>query len=240
MNGNIRIGVNRRRSAIVIVSLLVSFVAVPSAALGSNADAARACQVGGYSSLQGTNGTTFKNAGECVSFVARGGTITGVTTNCAFTAGISGCVEFDNVVVYMGGLPTGSWTSVSGMFSFAPVTSWDTSTTVVVSGSGTWSTSTNASGTWAATGRSSIYLTTFFDEVSSSFGLCSAATVRYVGVHLDIAGDGVAAGSVFELGLRNATSGTNYVQYQGFSTVNTGEPIGLHNTTDVSGVTVRC
>ena len=34
---------------------------------GGNADAAHACQQGGYASLLGSDGTTFQNAGECMS-----------------------------------------------------------------------------------------------------------------------------------------------------------------------------
>jgi hypothetical protein len=39
-----------------------------------NSDAAHKCQHGGYRSLVGADGTTFRNTGKCVSFAARGGT----------------------------------------------------------------------------------------------------------------------------------------------------------------------
>ena len=40
-----------------------------------NSDAAKACQQGGYANLVGADGTQFANAGECVSYAARGGTL---------------------------------------------------------------------------------------------------------------------------------------------------------------------
>jgi hypothetical protein len=40
---------------------------------GGNSDAAHKCQKGGYLSLVGADGTTFKNVGKCVSFAAHGG-----------------------------------------------------------------------------------------------------------------------------------------------------------------------
>jgi hypothetical protein len=45
-----------------------------------------------------------------------------------------------------------------------------------------------------------------------------------------------------QLQIRVATSGTNYVLYQGFSATPppAGEPLGIHQGTDVSGVTIRC
>lgn len=39
-----------------------------------NSDAAKKCQKGGYKSLVGADGTTFRNVGACVSFAAHGGT----------------------------------------------------------------------------------------------------------------------------------------------------------------------
>ena len=226
----------------LLAALTIVVLLVPSVALAANADAAHACQQGGYADLQGTDGTLFKNTGECVAFVARGGVITGVSTGCAFTAGVSGCIELDDVVVYLGtsGATSADWTSLSGMFSFAPVTNWGPTTTVTVAGSGTWVTSTGLSGTWTATTRSSIYPTTFFDTGTSSFTTCAAADTRNVGVHFDLAGGGVPSGSAIEIGVRMATWGINFVQYQGFTTGASGEPFGIHTTTDVSGVTVRC
>lgn len=227
---------------VLVVGASVTAVVTTPASAGPAEDAAHACQQGGYATLQGTDGTTFKNTGECVSFVARGGTITNVSHTCTFVAGTSGCVVLDNVVVPSPGL--GTSTTLSGMFTFAPITSWDTTTTVAVAGSGTWTTSTGSSGTWSATDRSSIYFTHFFDSTSGTFTTCAGADTRWVGVHFDVYSAGSLVGEI-ELQLRDATSGTNYVEYQGFTSTGSGEPWGLHDATatapaDVSGVTLHC
>jgi len=41
----------------------------------SNASNAHACQDGGFASLQRADGTRFKNAGDCTSYAAKGGTL---------------------------------------------------------------------------------------------------------------------------------------------------------------------
>ena len=43
-------------------------------------DAAKACQQGGWKHLYRTDGTGFKNQGDCVSYAAHGGTLTTTTT----------------------------------------------------------------------------------------------------------------------------------------------------------------
>ena len=44
-------------------------------AKGGNSEAAKACQNGGHQTMEGADGTAFTNAGECVSYVAKGGVI---------------------------------------------------------------------------------------------------------------------------------------------------------------------
>ena len=58
----------------MIAAMLVALTAGPAAAAGGNAAAAHACQQGGYLGLVGSDGETFSNTGECVSFAAHGGT----------------------------------------------------------------------------------------------------------------------------------------------------------------------
>jgi hypothetical protein len=243
-SGDRRTNVRRLGVAVMASALLLGFVwAFPAVAVGGNLDAAHACQQGGYASLRGTDGTVFKNVGECVSYVARGGTIQGVATACAYTPGTSGCVEFDNVTLAIGDFtsPGSTSTTLAGMLSFTPATDWPVwvsgSTAVSISGSGTWATSTGLSGTWMATHTSSIYAGTFTNAVGAS--PCGTADARYIGVHLDVYKGGVLDGAI-ELQLRDATTGTNYVLYQGFTTNTGGDPYGLHTTTNVSGVTLRC
>ncbi len=161
---------------------------------------------------------------------------------CQFTSGTSGCVEFNNVKVYLGntGAVVANWTSLSGMFEFSPATGfWTSTTSISVIGSGTWTTSANVSGTWTAASSFPYYDTKFYDSATSAFGPCGTSDTRYVGVRLDLAGGGLAAGAVMDLGLRKATWGTNGVQYQGYGTP-AGEPFGIHQTNDASGVTLRC
>ena len=224
-------------SIAVIVATVLSTLMAPPALSSGNQDAAHACQKGGYLTLQGTDGTTFKNAGECVSFVARGGTITNVSTTCSYTAGASGCVVLDDVVVPVGTTGTGSTsTTLAGMFTFAPITTWSYGTTVTVSGSGTWVASTGGSGTWTANAISSIYPTQF---TAGSPTTCDAADTRYVGVHMDVYAGGSLVGAL-EVQVRDATSGTDFLQYQGFTASPSGEPWGIHTTTAVDGVSLYC
>lgn len=61
-----------------------------AAAGGGNSDAAHACQKGGWQNLVRSDGTPFKNQGECVSYAAQGGTLYPVYV---FTADLSGAGE---------------------------------------------------------------------------------------------------------------------------------------------------
>ena len=57
-----------------LATVLVALTTGTALAGGGNSAAAHACQKGGYLALVGSGGETFRNAGECVSFAARGGT----------------------------------------------------------------------------------------------------------------------------------------------------------------------
>jgi hypothetical protein len=76
---------------ILLAALVVALTAAPAAAGGGNSAAAHACQKGGYLGLVGSGGETFRNAGQCVSFAAHGGTF---ATGIIVPAGAS--VTFDN------------------------------------------------------------------------------------------------------------------------------------------------
>lgn len=158
---------------------------------------------------------------------------------CPFTPGVTGCVALANVVAYAGG--TGpAYTTLSGSFVFSPITTWDFFTGGTASGSGTWTSSTGTSGTWAAQNQTNtlLYYPAFSDVAGPT--TCALATVRYIGVELTMAGGGLASDAIMELQIRVATTGTNGVLYQAFSATPTGEPLGLHQGFDVSGVTIRC
>jgi hypothetical protein len=94
---------------------LVGGVHVTHAA--GNSDAAHACQQGGYLSLQGSDGTTFANEGQCVSYVAHGGTIVGVNA-CTVTS-TTGCLTFNNATLPEASGPhPGATISLTGSTSF--------------------------------------------------------------------------------------------------------------------------
>ena len=236
--------------AALVVALLLAVAGgvVPVAAVSNSSDAAHACQQSGYTTLQGTDGTLFKNVGDCVAFVARGGTITGVSAGCTYTAGSTGCIEFNAVVVPMIG--GGTTTTLAGMFSF-PAADWPlwvygSGNAAGITGSGTWTASTGATGTWTASHTSSIYAGRFYNyngsTTTSTPALCGAANTRYVGAHFDVYSSTnlIVPIGALELQVRDATYGIDFVEYQGFTTSPSGEPWGPHVTSNVSGVTVRC
>ena len=87
-----------RMAALAVALGVVALVAAPLAgakkpAPGSgtgNSGAAHQCQQGGYLSLVGADGTTFKNVGACVSFAAHGGQFaTGLVIPAGKTATLS-------------------------------------------------------------------------------------------------------------------------------------------------------
>ena len=62
---------------------------------GGNSPAAHACQDGGFVNLVRSDGSTFANVGDCVSYAARGGTLVPVTLNVSF----SPCCDGLNTIV---------------------------------------------------------------------------------------------------------------------------------------------
>ena len=66
-------------TAIVAVPLVL-LLATSAFAGGGNSDNAKRCQQGGYTSLMQSDGTHFRNAGDCVSYAAQGGTLVAVPT----------------------------------------------------------------------------------------------------------------------------------------------------------------
>jgi hypothetical protein len=75
---------------------------VPLAHAAGNADAAHACQQGGYATLTGISSggqtITFKNEGDCVSYAAHGGKFTTPIPTCTVTA-TTGCLTFNGVTL---------------------------------------------------------------------------------------------------------------------------------------------
>jgi hypothetical protein len=76
--------------ALVAVPLAGAKKKPPPSSPPGNSGAAHACQKGGYLSLVGADGTTFKNVGACVSFAAHGGQFaTGLVIPAGRTATLS-------------------------------------------------------------------------------------------------------------------------------------------------------
>lgn len=84
----------RRGLSVFVVVAAMGLLAVGAASGGGNSDAAHACQQNGYLNLHRSDGSSFKNTGDCVSYFAQNHTLPA----CTFTA-TSGCMTFDNVVV---------------------------------------------------------------------------------------------------------------------------------------------
>lgn len=51
-----------------------------------NSDAAHLCQQGGWQNVMGSDGTLFRNQGDCVSFAAQGGTLVPIPTTPTITS----------------------------------------------------------------------------------------------------------------------------------------------------------
>ena len=84
--------------ALVVAPLGVAKKPSPGSDPG-NSGAAHKCQKGGYLSLVGANGTTFRNVGACVSFAAHGGQFaTGLVIPAGKTATLSNA-QFGDVLL---------------------------------------------------------------------------------------------------------------------------------------------
>lgn len=86
-----------------------------------NSVAAHACQHGGYQNLQGTDGTTFKNTGQCVSYVAHGGTLEPLAS-CTVISDSNGCLTLNGLTIGYYDDSSYGTISLTGAFSFSPVT----------------------------------------------------------------------------------------------------------------------
>jgi hypothetical protein len=118
------------RIALLATTLVVLSAGTASAG-GGNSAAAHACQKGGYLGLVGSNGETFRNTGECVSFAAHGGTFaTGIIVPAGATVTfddptLSACNELS-----WGYTTTGSGDTTLGGKSFGCFTETEADTTV--------------------------------------------------------------------------------------------------------------
>lgn len=183
----------RRALFVAVCGVLCALSAGAAVAYGDggNSAAAHACQKGGYVNLSRSDGSAFKNAGECASYFAQ----QQQGAACAVTA-TTGCLTFDNV-----SLPdsSGDTIIVNAAFSFdSSCNLADPSNTcsssvpnAYASGGGTYTIedSTGAvieSGTLTAADTAGSHEGLYFAEYTASDGFtatsCSAAAVRNVEV----------------------------------------------------------
>jgi len=98
-----------------------------------NSDAADACRNGGYASLNRTDGSSFNNVGECVSYGAHGGSFGPAITS--FELNGNSCFTGHYTAVFSGGTGTVNGTAVTSGVQFS-VPNAGPQTLVVTSSSG--------------------------------------------------------------------------------------------------------
>lgn len=106
----------KRLVVIFAISCMAAMAAAGTAtAGGGNSGAALECQQGGYLNMQGSDGSTFKNVGDCISYFAQDGTAG--TSACSYTpGGATGCMTFDVLLTSTDGSET---MTLNGAFSFS-------------------------------------------------------------------------------------------------------------------------
>lgn len=230
---------------IVGVALAITTFVAGQIAIGGNSDAAHACQQGGYASLQGSDGTLFKNAGECTAFAARGGTIVGIGATCSFVSGTTGCITLNDVAIREFDLSTFTYLSaatytLTGSLTFSPICVTCGTPTALGGGTYAFAGASTSSGTWTVTGITSPIGINFFDA-SDTNTTCASATVRQVivDVSLSDASNATIGGGWIEMRLvtGGGTPTTNFVL--AFLTAPTIGG-GFFYTPDTSGVTMAC
>jgi hypothetical protein len=105
----------KMRMLLVLGAALALTVGVATAGAGSgNSDAAKACQKGGWQNLVRQDGTGFKNAGDCISYAAQGGTLKPKPV-CAGSEDFSADDEFSQPSTFPGGTIDGPYGVVGGV-----------------------------------------------------------------------------------------------------------------------------
>jgi hypothetical protein len=218
----------------LVLPLLTS---APISHAAGNSDAAHMCQNGGYLTLEGSDGTAFKNAGQCTSFAASGGIIVGIPA-CSVVPGTSGCQTLTNVSASYFFDPSLGTITVSGVYSFAPTASNCNPCSGAASGGGTYTLSAGstfnggaASGTFSVTGTASANYAT--DASFTTEMTCPLAGV--VGVSVNVIFTSATGTTSAILHVTEGSVGTPFVQIQ--SAIGTF-PLFLHAFP--SGVTYSC
>ena len=106
----------RLRLMLLLCGVVALAVGVSTAnAGGGNSDAAHACQKGGWQNLVRSDGTSFANQGECVSYAAQGGTLKPKPTCTAGSEDFSGDAEFSTPTTFSGGTIDSAFGSDGGI-----------------------------------------------------------------------------------------------------------------------------
>jgi hypothetical protein len=93
-----------KRTMLVLCSVLALTVGVSTAtAGGGNFGAAHACQQGGWQNLVRSDGSAFKNQGDCVLYAAQGGTLRAKATCTAGSENFSEDADGSQPTVFSGG-----------------------------------------------------------------------------------------------------------------------------------------
>jgi hypothetical protein len=100
----------KMRLMLAVFGALALAVGVAAATGAGNADNAKKCQKGGWQHLYRSDGTAFKNQGDCVSYAAQGGalvtpfmTLTNVDcTGCWHVVGVGAGLEPSSPVEFYG------------------------------------------------------------------------------------------------------------------------------------------
>jgi hypothetical protein len=231
------------RPLVFAAALAVTTLLSVHVASAGNSDAAHACQQGGYASLQGSDGTLFKNAGECTAFAARGGTIIGIAAACTFVSGTSGCITYNAVAThqidYPSLQPIGANTyTFTGSVVFSPVCQGCGTPAATGGGTFAFSGSSSVSGAWIVTGLDPVLANNFADA-NGNPTTCANATTRQVIVDVSLvdATNTPVAGGWIETRLVSGggTPTTNFVL-----SFLSGTGSGFYYTSDTSGVTIAC
>jgi hypothetical protein len=246
-----------RRIAIIaclaVAAVVVSPSTIRSSVTAANSDAAHACQQGGYATLTRSDGTGFKNTGECTSYAARGGLIVGIGAACTATATV-GCLVLDAVTIRQASLSgdpvvvtylSATTYTLSGTINFTPtcqnLSAGCSFATVTITGNGTFSasdgTNTIAAGTWTASYNSPDPYS--FTDAAFSPTTCASAEIQMVTARLALSFATGSGGAWVEVRLDSSADGpTKDMVLANFYTV--GLPSGYFHSADVSGVTLTC
>jgi len=95
----------------VVLALTVG-VAVALGGDGGNAAAAKGCQKDGWKELARSDGSAFKNQGDCVFYAAQGGTL---QAKCAGSEDFSAAADRSQPTTFSGGTIDTTYGSVSGL-----------------------------------------------------------------------------------------------------------------------------